>query len=168
MDKVGNFFKNVASSLLDEQQSFTDLTQVAVVDVEACLSVLSKRFGVDAIYTNCGPLLVAVNPYASMEGLYTREVIEEYMELLPSSPRPPHVFEIASRVYKRMMATGDHQAVVISGESGAGKTETAKLLLQFFAHAASAGRPEEGQGALRARVMGTNPIMESLGCAQVV
>eukprot|EP00966_Prymnesium_polylepis_P152084 3513226-Prymnesium_polylepis.1 len=89
------------------------------------------------------------------------------MELLPAAPRLPHVYEMASRVYTRMMASGQHQAVVISGESGAGKTETAKLLLQFFAHAASAGSPESDQGTLRTRVMGTNPIMESLGCAQV-
>ncbi|KAL1527781.1 hypothetical protein AB1Y20_009166 [Prymnesium parvum] len=168
MEKVGNFFKNVASSLLDDQEHFTDLTQVSVVDVDACLSVLSRRYDAGSIYTNCGPLLVAVNPYRQMDELYSHEQIEHYMELLPSSPHLPHVFEMAARVYRRMMASGRHQAVVISGESGAGKTETAKLLLQYFAFAASAGSPDSEQGTLRTKVMGTNPIMESLGCAQTV
>ena len=168
MAGITNFFKNVASNLLDDQENFTDLTQVSVVDTEACLSVLSKRFAKKNIYTNCGPLLIAVNPYEDMDELYSQEQLVHYMELLPAAPRMPHVFETASRVYTKMMASGMNQAVVISGESGAGKTETAKLLLQYFAYAASAAGAEAEQGTLRTRVLGTNPITESLGCAKTV
>ena len=63
-----NFIANLASSLLDEQEKFTDLTQVSVVDADACLDVLKKRFDNQKIYTHCGPLLVAVNPYSDIEG----------------------------------------------------------------------------------------------------
>ena len=66
-----NFIANLASSLLDEQEKFTDLTQVSVVDADACLDVLKKRFDNQSIYTHCGPLLVAVNPYTEIEGLYS-------------------------------------------------------------------------------------------------
>ena len=76
-----NFMKNLASSLLDEQEKFTDLTQVAVVDSDACLDVLKKRFENQAIYTHCGPLLVAVNPYSEVEGLYSDEVLERHLVL---------------------------------------------------------------------------------------
>lgn len=168
MSGIANFFKNVASNLLDDQENFTDLTQVSVIDNEACLSVLSKRYQKGSIYTNCGPLLIAVNPYEDIGGLYSHDQLLHYMELLPAAPRLPHVFETASRVYTKMMATGQNQAVVISGESGAGKTETAKHLLQYFAYAASAAGSEAEQGTLRARVLGTNPITESVGCAKTV
>jgi myosin heavy subunit len=165
-----NFLKGLASSLLDEQEKFTDLTQVAVVDANACLDVLSKRFEHQSIYTNCGPLLVAVNPYTEIEGLYSSEQLEKFLTIMPAETPEPHVFGMAARAYQKMMATGDNQAVVISGESGAGKTETAKLLLQYLAAAASgtsAGSTDE-RGALQNAVMATNPVMESFGCAKTV
>ena len=158
-----NFLKNLASDLIDDQEAFTNLTQVAVVDTSACTTVLAKRYAKDSIYTHCGPLLVAVNPYCTLEGLYDQAVLEEHMQLVPDAARQPHVFEMAARVYGQLMATGQDQAVIISGESGAGKTENAKLLLRFFAEAACSA----GDG-LHHRVMGTNPIMESFGCAQTV
>ena len=77
-----NFIANLASSLLDEQEKFTDLTQVSVVDADACLDVLKKRFDNQKIYTHCGPLLVAVNPYSDIEGLYSDEVLEQHLALL--------------------------------------------------------------------------------------
>ena len=72
-----DFFKKLASNLLDDQEHFTDLTQVAVVDAESCISVLTKRFERDAVYTHCGPLLVAVNPYQYMPDLYSDTQLEE-------------------------------------------------------------------------------------------
>ena len=158
-----NFLKNLASDLLDDQEQFTNLTQVAVVDVDACASVLNKRYAKDSIYTHCGPLLVAVNPYDVFPELYSAEMLEEHLELVPAEPRLPHVFDMAARVYSELMASGQDQAVIISGESGAGKTENAKFMLRFFAEAACSA----GDG-LHDRVMGTNPVMESFGCAQTI
>ena len=113
-----------------------------------------------------GPLLVAVNPYSDIEGLYTEEMLDKYLAIMPSDGAPePHVFGMAARAYQKMMASGENQAVVISGESGAGKTETAKLLLQFLAVAASgtSSQQDDSRGALQRAVMGSNPIMESFG-----
>ena len=165
-----NLLKNIASSLLDEQEKFTDLTQVAVVDADACLDVLKKRFDHGSIYTNCGPLLVAINPYCEVEGLYSNEVLEEHLTIMPTDTPQPHVYGMAARAYQKMMATGDNQAVVISGESGAGKTESAKFLLTYLAAAASGTSAEtsDARGALQRAVMATNPIMESYGCAKTV
>ena len=165
-----NFIANLASSLLDEQEKFTDLTQVSVVDADACLDVLKKRFDNQKIYTHCGPLLVAVNPYSDIEGLYSDEVLEQHLALMPADGTEPHVYGMAARAYQKMMASGNNQAVVISGESGAGKTETAKFLLQYLAAAASgtSHNSEDGRGSLQRAVMGSNPIMESFGCAKTV
>ena len=158
-----DFFKKLASNLLDDQEHFTDLTQVAVVDAESCISVLTKRFEKDAVYTHCGPLLVAVNPYKRMPDLYGEERLEEYSQLLPADAPAPHAYEMAARAYTKMMAQGVDQAIVITGESGAGKTETAKLLLAYLTHVSSSS-----SSTLQERIVGANPIMESFGCAQTV
>ena len=165
-----NFLKNITSALLDDQEKFTDLTQVAVVDADACLDVLKKRFDNESIYTNCGPLLVAVNPYSEVEGLYSTDQLEKFLTIMPAETPEPHVYGMAARAYQKMMASGGNQAVVISGESGAGKTETAKFLLTYLAAAASGTSAEsnDARGALQRAVMATNPIMESYGCAKTV
>ena len=165
-----NFLASLASSVLDDQESFTDLTQVAAVDDGACLDVLQRRFNNQSIYTHCGPLLVAINPYADIEGLYSAEVLEQHLEL-GGEEKEPHVFGTAAHAYQKMMATGKNQAIVISGESGAGKTETAKFLLTHLARAVTGNACEmdsDTRASLQTRVMGTNPVMESFGCAQTV
>ena len=125
-------------ALCSRSNTFCSLcAQVAVVDADAGLDVLKKRFDTQNIYTHCGPLLVAVNPYADVEGLYSTEKLDEHLVLMPSEEPPPHVYGMAARAYQKMMATGGNQAVVISGESGAGKTESAKFLLTYLAAAAS-------------------------------
>ena len=135
-----NFIRNLASELLDDQEAFTDLTMVSVADADACHSVLSKRYAKDEIYTFCGPLLVAVNPYRELPALYTAGSLDQHAQLLPSDGEPPpHAFAMAARAHARLMQEGRDQAIVISGESGAGKTETAKFLLQYLARVASAG-----------------------------
>ena len=85
-----DFFKKLASNLLDDQEHFTDLTQVAVVDAESCISVLSKRYEKAAVYTHCGPLLVAVNPYKRMPDLDSEDRLDEYAQLVPADAPAPH------------------------------------------------------------------------------
>ena len=102
-----NLLKNIASELLDDQEDFSDLTQVAVVDEMACLNVLKKRLASEParIYTHCGPLLVAVNPYQVIPELYSEDQLQEYSQLIPAEgPPAPHAFEMAARAYTKMMA----------------------------------------------------------------
>ena len=77
-----DFFKKLASNVLDDQENFTDLTQVAVVDADACVTVLSRRFEANAVYTHCGPLLVAVNPYQYIPELYSDEQLEDAVAIM--------------------------------------------------------------------------------------
>ena len=155
----------------------------------------ARRYAKDEIYTFCGPLLVAVNLYRELPALYTAGSLDQHAQLLPSDGEPPHMLVMA-RAHARPMrraAPGDRHL----GESGAGKTETAKFSTENLC-VASAGEetlqvrawppppppspPPPPPPAhhlhhfhllyhllhLQARVMGSNPIMESFGCAQTV
>ena len=107
--------------------------------------------------------MLAVNPYRQLP-LYTPETLEAYKHSLqPQAELPPHVYAVAASAHLGMMQNSMSQSVIISGESGAGKTETAKILLQYLAAvSATAG------GDLHKRVLQTNPIMENFGNARTV
>lgn len=98
-------------------------------------------------------------------GIYTEEVLERYrgknrLEV------PPHVFSIAESAYYNMNAYHENQCVIISGESGAGKTEAAKQIMQYIA-AVSGGQDSSIQ-EIKDMVLATNPLLESFGCAKTL
>lgn len=90
------------------------------------------RFTQGHIYTFTGPILVAVNPYKIIPKLYGAEAIAAYRNQTLGK-LPPHVYAIAEEAYQRMRREEYNQSVLVSGESGAGKTETTKILLEFLA-----------------------------------
>jgi myosin-1 len=83
---------------------------------------------------------------------------------------PPHVFAIAESAYYSMNSNKENQCVIISGESGAGKTEAAKRIMQYIAavSAAPGGGAGEGIEGIREMVLATNPLLESFGCAKTL
>ena len=98
-------------------------------------------------------------------GIYTDEVLQRYkgknrLEV------PPHVFAIAESAYYNMNAYHENQCVIISGESGAGKTEAAKQIMQYIA-AVSGGQDSSIQ-EIKDMVLATNPLLESFGCAKTL
>lgn len=110
------------------------------------------RFNDGDIYTLAGDVLIALNPYEEPtkdgESIYSERVMQRYrLDAKRAVPKePPHVWQVASRAYASLLEDHVSQSVVISGESGAGKTETAKLLLRYFA-SSSASRAGEDVGA---------------------
>lgn len=142
----------------------SDLTLLSKVSNEAINENLKKRFEHGEIYTYIGHVLVSVNPFRDL-GIYTDQVLDSYrgrnrLEV------PPHVFAVAESAYYNMKAYKDNQCVIISGESGAGKTEAAKRLMQYIA-SVSGGTDSRIQRT-KDMVLATNPLLESFGNAKTL
>ncbi|CAI5942132.1 unnamed protein product, partial [Closterium sp. NIES-64] len=103
---------------------------------------LKRRYVRNAIYTYTGTILIAVNPFIYLPGLYHPQLKSQYRNV-PLGQLSPHVFAIADHAYRSMREAGRSQSVLISGESGAGKTETTKLVMEYLAGAGVAGPMRE-------------------------
>ncbi|XP_068857704.1 myosin-IIIb-like [Aphelocoma coerulescens] len=141
-----------------------DLAALAELDEAALLAGLRERFLQQHIYTDIGDILVAMNPFQPLP-LYGREVSERYRRL-QTDALPPHIFAVASRAYHSMLGRGGggprNQCILISGESGAGKTESTKFLLQHIMNLC------KGNLQLEQRILQVNPLLEAFGNAQTV
>lgn len=107
-----------------------------------------------------------MNPFRDL-GIYTEETLASYrgknrLEM------PPHVFAIAESAYYNMQAYKENQCVIISGESGAGKTEAAKRIMQYIAAVSTGDASERDIGDIKDMVLATNPLLESFGCAKTL
>jgi len=140
----------------------SELSSLKSATDKALLDNTEERYKAGNIYTRSGRLLLAVNPYKKLP-LYTDETLQAYKSsLAPQVELPPHVYAVAASAHSGMLQNSMSQSVIISGESGAGKTETAKILLEYLAEVSCSGSD------LHKRVLKTNPIMESFGCAKTV
>ncbi|KAI7654568.1 Myosin-1, partial [Hortaea werneckii] len=142
----------------------SDLTLISKISNEAINDNLKKRFENGEIYTYIGHVLVSVNPFKDL-GIYTDKVLDSYrgknrLEV------PPHVFAIAESAYYNMKAYNDNQCVIISGESGAGKTEAAKRIMQYIANVSGGGNSSIEE--VKDMVLATNPLLESFGNAKTL
>uniref|UniRef100_A0A7N6BUA5 Myosin X, like 1 n=1 Tax=Anabas testudineus TaxID=64144 RepID=A0A7N6BUA5_ANATE len=119
-----------------------DMSALAELHEAAIMHNLYQRYQKDSIYTNIGSILAAVNPYKQIPGLYDPDRVDLYSKH-HLGELPPHIFAVANECYRCIWKRHDSQCVLISGESGAGKTESTKLLLQFLSMMSqnSAGTP---------------------------
>ncbi|GCC28317.1 hypothetical protein chiPu_0006746 [Chiloscyllium punctatum] len=141
-----------------------DLATLSELDESVLLEVLSTRFRHDHVYTYVGDILIAINPLKYLP-LYEKSEAEKYKSCSKSN-LPPHIFAVADRAYQSMLgrlATGPkNQCIVISGESGAGKTESTKLLLRQIMELC------KGNSQLERQILQVNPLLEAFGNAQTV
>lgn len=145
----------------------SDLTLLSKITDEAINENLHKRFMNGSIYTYIGHVLISVNPFQDL-GIYTQQTLNLYkgknrLEV------PPHVFAIAESMYYNLKSYGDNQCVIISGESGAGKTEAAKQIMQYIANVSVDDQMQtSGISRIKDMVLATNPLLESFGCAKTL
>ncbi|KAL0100753.1 hypothetical protein PUN28_019257 [Cardiocondyla obscurior] len=141
-----------------EKMYMDDLAALDMLSEEAIVDQLQHRYEQTQIYTYIGDILVAVNPFTNL-GLYTGIEQKRYKGQARSD-NPPHIFAVADAAYQALLHQRQNQAIVISGESGAGKTESANLLLKQLVYLSKA--PNRN---LEERILQINPIMEAFGNA---
>lgn len=151
---------------------FDDLTEAVDISEASILWNMRKKYDENKIYSSIGPILIALNPYCYIDALYNDNALQSYINSF-GSQLPPHIWTIAKSAFEQLKLKCHRQAIVISGESGAGKTETTKKCLQYLsavsmAHDAASTHPSDGevQTPIEDRVLGSNPILESFGNAK--
>ncbi|XP_028809967.1 unconventional myosin-X-like [Denticeps clupeoides] len=147
-----------------------DMSTLAELHEAAIMHNLHLRYQKDLIYTNIGSILAAVNPYKMIPGLYDMSAVELYSQH-HLGELPPHIFAVANECYRCLWKRHDSQCVLISGESGAGKTESTKLLLQFLSvmsQNAAGTPPTERSTRVEQAIVQSSPIMEAFGNAKTV
>ncbi|KAF5288574.1 hypothetical protein FQA39_LY15353 [Lamprigera yunnana] len=137
-----------------------DMITLGDLQEHAILRNLQIRYYNKMIYTYTGSMLVAVNPYEVLP-IYTNASIKMYKDK-KLGELPPHIFAIGDSSYNNMRTTRKQQCIVISGESGAGKTESTKLILQYLA--ATSGQ----HSWIEQQIIEANPIMEAFGNAKTI
>uniref|UniRef100_A0A8C9SC21 Myosin X, like 1 n=1 Tax=Scleropages formosus TaxID=113540 RepID=A0A8C9SC21_SCLFO len=147
-----------------------DMSTLVELHEAAIMHNLYLRYCQDCIYTNIGSILAAMNPYKQIPGLYDPAAVELYSQH-HLGELPPHIFAVANECYRCLWKRHDSQCVLISGESGAGKTESTKLLLKFLSVMSqkSAGTPpSEKTTRVEQAIVQSSPIMEAFGNAKTV
>ncbi|XP_071818776.1 unconventional myosin-VI-like isoform X2 [Apostichopus japonicus] len=155
-------YDRVFSAEDDESKEVEDNCSLMYLNEATLLHNLRLRYKKDSIYTYVANILIAVNPYKDMPHLYSSESIEKYRGK-SLGVLPPHVFAIADKAFRDMVTNKVSQSVIVSGESGAGKTETTKYMLRYLteSHGQSAGIIEQ-------RIVEANPLLEAFGNAKTV
>ncbi|MCO5563090.1 hypothetical protein L7F22_016726 [Adiantum nelumboides] len=141
----------------DILEGVADLIQLSYLNEPSVLHNLACRYGQEEIYTRAGPVLIAINPFKRV-ALYTRDLVELYRNK-KNEEIAPHVYSTTAHAFNSMMQDGVNQSVIISGESGAGKTETAKISMHYLAVVG-------GGGGIEQEILQTNPILEAFGNAK--
>eukprot|EP00667_Euglena_gracilis_P001949 EG_transcript_1948 len=153
-----------------------DLLQMVTLRDSLLLQQIRSRYWQDIIYTNIGPIVLALNPYNYKLPLYTDDNMPRYIEeraaaLHGGSRLPTHSWSVAHDAYWSMAQGHQAQSILVSGESGAGKTEAAKIVTNYLAkcstHFSSAHEREQAR-AITDKIQNASPILEAFGNAKTL
>ncbi|XP_073782076.1 uncharacterized protein myh14 isoform X11 [Danio rerio] len=154
-----------------------DMADLTCLNEASVLHNLRERYYSGLIYTYSGLFCVVINPYKNLP-IYTESIIEMYRGK-KRHEMPPHIYAISEAAYRSMLQDREDQSILCTGESGAGKTENTKKVIQYLAHVASShksgtlGRPKDTvvqvrTGELERQLLQANPILEAFGNAKTV
>ncbi|XP_035383783.1 unconventional myosin-X isoform X2 [Electrophorus electricus] len=149
---------------VEDMASLQDLHEGAI------LHNLHLRYTKNSIYTYIGSILAAVNPYRQLQELYNVSAVERYSRH-HLGEIPPHIYAIANECYRSLWKRSNNQCVLISGESGAGKTESTKVILRFLSMMSQQSLElsvREASSQVEEALLESSPIMEAFGNAKTV
>ncbi|KAH6806610.1 myosin family protein with Dil, partial [Perilla frutescens var. frutescens] len=142
-----------------------DMTKLSYLHEPGVLQNLAARYELNEIYTYTGNILIAINPFQRLPHLYDTHMMEQYKGAALGE-LSPHVFAIADVAYRAMVNEGKSNSILVSGESGAGKTETTKMLMRYLAYLG--GRSGVEGRTVEQQVLESNPVLEAFGNAKTV
>ncbi|XP_022596162.1 unconventional myosin-Ib isoform X7 [Seriola dumerili] len=153
----------VKTSLLDNMIGVGDMVLLEPLSEDSFLENLKKRFDHNEIYTYIGSVVISMNPYRSLP-IYTPEKVEEYRNR-NFYELSPHIYALADEAYRSLRDQDKDQCILITGESGAGKTEASKLVMSYVA--AVCGKGQE-VNKVKEQLLQSNPVLEAFGNAKTV
>uniref|UniRef100_A0A8C7GFI7 Myosin heavy chain 7 n=1 Tax=Oncorhynchus kisutch TaxID=8019 RepID=A0A8C7GFI7_ONCKI len=142
-----------------------DMAMFTFLHEPAVLFNLKERYAAWMIYTYSGLFCVTVNPYKWLP-VYNQEVVSAYRGK-KRSEAPPHIFSISDNAYQYMLTDRENQSILITGESGAGKTVNTKRVIQYYASIAAVGGKKD-TGTLEDQIIQANPALEAFGNAKTI
>ncbi|XP_041372192.1 unconventional myosin-Ib-like [Gigantopelta aegis] len=148
-------------AMFDNSVGVSDVVLLYPVTEDDFIKNLQTRFEHDLIYTYIGNVVISVNPYKQLP-LYTHSVIEEYRSR-NIYELPPHIYAIADDAYRSMRDRNLDQCIIISGESGSGKTEASKAIMQYVAEVSGKGQEID---RVKEQLLLSNPVLEAFGNAK--
>jgi myosin heavy chain 9/10/11/14 len=151
-----------------------DMAELTYLNEASVIHNLQTRYQADLIYTYSGLFLVTINPYCPLP-IYGNDYVRMYKGQTREDTRP-HIFAVSDQAFRKLVEEGENQSILVTGESGAGKTENTKKVIQYLAAVATsdadtplAGRsPAKQLSNLSQQILRANPILEAFGNAQTV
>lgn len=145
----------------DTAKHVEDNCSLMYLNEATLLHNIKVRYSKDKIYTYVANILIAINPYFDVPKLYTSDIIKQYHGKSLGT-LPPHVYAIADKAFRDMKVLKMSQSIIVSGESGAGKTENTKFVLRYLTESYGSGQD------IDERIVEANPLLEAFGNAKTV
>ncbi|XP_004864024.1 unconventional myosin-VI isoform X2 [Heterocephalus glaber] len=145
----------------DSKKDVEDNCSLMYLNEATLLHNIKVRYSKDRIYTYVANILIAVNPYFDIPKIYSSDTIKSYQGKSLGT-MPPHVFAVADKAFRDMKVLRMSQSVIVSGESGAGKTENTKFVLRYLTESYGTGQDIDD------RIVEANPLLEAFGNAKTV
>jgi myosin-5 len=175
----------------DDPKPPEDLTSLTHLHEPAVVYCLKRHYEQYSIYTYTGKILIALNPFQMLENMYGEDIMKKYWHEDDNNSRndlqegkrqpPPHVYAVAQDAYRSLLHEGDDQSILVSGESGSGKTVTTKIIMGYLASQSQRNAfvdprgtgvistdTTDGDGSIESQILQSNPILESFGNARTV
>lgn len=143
-----------------------DMAELTHLNEPSVVYNLYLRYNDDLIYTYSGLFLVAINPYKNLP-VYGLKFLRKYHSKDQDKP-PPHIYAIAEGTYRNLLQNSKDQSILVTGESGAGKTENTKYIIQYLSSITFGDSSVSENDAIDAKILQANPILESFGNAKTI